>query len=129
MSSSECIDLRICSSRSAAARWRSSYCSSTERPSGVSAASSVAPIAAPYRVSIFSRTDSKVGRHYDGTAAGRFNPACRLVYLDQALSELPLATSILDYVVEADGVTERQAIRLLAQAASPSSGSASGSAC
>ena len=44
---SACIDLRICSSRSAAARWRSSYCSSTERPSGVSAASSVAPIAVP----------------------------------------------------------------------------------
>ena len=32
--SSLCIDLRISSSRSAAARWRASYCSSTVRPSG-----------------------------------------------------------------------------------------------
>jgi ATPase subunit of ABC transporter with duplicated ATPase domains len=54
--------------------------------------------------------------HYDGQAAVRFNPACRLVYFDQAMSALPVTTRILDYVVEAEGVTEKDAIRHLAGA-------------
>src|SRR6187455_1704364 len=54
--------------------------------------------------------------HYDGRAAVRFNPSCRLVYFDQGMRDLPLDTAILDYVLSADGVSERDAIRLLAQA-------------
>jgi len=54
--------------------------------------------------------------HYDGRAAVRFNPSCRLVYFDQSMRDLPLDASILDYVLSADGVSERDAIRLLAQA-------------
>jgi ATPase subunit of ABC transporter with duplicated ATPase domains len=54
--------------------------------------------------------------YYDGTAAVRFNPSCRLVYFDQSMRDLPLDTAILDYVLSADGVTERDAVRLLAQA-------------
>jgi ATPase subunit of ABC transporter with duplicated ATPase domains len=54
--------------------------------------------------------------HYDGTAPVRFNPGARLVYFDQTMRELPLFESILDYVLEAEGVTERDAIRALAQA-------------
>ena len=54
--------------------------------------------------------------HYDSQASVRFNPACRLVYFDQAMRDLPLGTSILDYVVEAEGVTEKDAIRHLAPA-------------
>jgi ATPase subunit of ABC transporter with duplicated ATPase domains len=54
--------------------------------------------------------------HYDGTAAIRFNPSARLVYFDQTMRDLPLRDSLLDYLVEADGVTEREAIRCLAQA-------------
>jgi len=54
--------------------------------------------------------------HYDGRAAVRFNPSCRLVYFDQSMRDLPLDTGILDYVLSADGVSERDAIRLLAQA-------------
>ena len=54
--------------------------------------------------------------HYDGQAAVRFNPACRLVYFDQAMSALPVATKILDYVASAEGVTEKEAIRHLAGA-------------
>ena len=54
--------------------------------------------------------------HYDGQAAVRFNPACRLVYFDQTMSDLPTTTKILDYVVEAEGVTEKDAIRHLAGA-------------
>jgi ATPase subunit of ABC transporter with duplicated ATPase domains len=54
--------------------------------------------------------------HYDGTAAVRFNPSSRLVYFDQAMRDLPVKTAILDYVVEAEGVTEKNAVRLLAQA-------------
>ncbi|MBX9944011.1 MAG: ATP-binding cassette domain-containing protein [Reyranella sp.] len=55
-------------------------------------------------------------QHYDGRAAIRFNPSCRLVYFDQTMRDLPLETTILDYVVGAEGATEKEAVRLLAQA-------------
>ena len=54
--------------------------------------------------------------HYDGTAAVRFNPGARVVYFDQTMRDLPLETGLLDYVLAAQGVTEREAIRCLAQA-------------
>jgi ATPase subunit of ABC transporter with duplicated ATPase domains len=54
--------------------------------------------------------------HYDGQAPIRFNPACRLVYFDQAMQDLPVKTTLLDYVLEAEGTTEKEAIRMLAQA-------------
>src|SRR4029079_15014522 len=44
------------------------------------------------------------------------NPGCRLVYFDQTMHELPVEIAILDYVLQANGVTEKEAIRLLAQA-------------
>src|SRR5216684_7354341 len=47
--------------------------------------------------------------HYDGQATIRFNPSCRLVYFDQSMRDLPLDRSILDYVVEEPGVTEKDA--------------------
>ena len=54
--------------------------------------------------------------HYDGQAPVRFNPSCRLVYFDQSMRDLPIDREILDFVVEAEGVTEKEAIRVLAQA-------------
>jgi ATPase subunit of ABC transporter with duplicated ATPase domains len=57
--------------------------------------------------------------HYDGQSAVRFNPSCRLVYFDQTMRDLPTGMAILDYVVDADGVGEKEAIRLLAQAGFP----------
>jgi len=60
--------------------------------------------------------------HYDGQAAVRFNPSCRLVYFDQAMRDLPTGTAILDYVLGAEGATEKEAIRLLAQAGFPFAG-------
>ncbi len=54
--------------------------------------------------------------HYDGSANVRFNPGARLVYFDQTMRDLPLAESLLTYVLATDGVTEREAIRALAQA-------------
>jgi ATPase subunit of ABC transporter with duplicated ATPase domains len=54
--------------------------------------------------------------HYDGRAAIRFNPATRLVHFDQRMRDLPLKTSLLDYVSEADGVTAKGAMALLARA-------------
>jgi ATPase subunit of ABC transporter with duplicated ATPase domains len=54
--------------------------------------------------------------HYDGTLPIRFNPSARLVYFDQTMRDLPLAESLLDFLVEAEGVTERDAIKCLAQA-------------
>jgi len=54
--------------------------------------------------------------HYDGQAPVRFNPSCRLVYFDQSMRDLPVKTAILDYVLEVEGASEKEAIRLLAQA-------------
>jgi len=54
--------------------------------------------------------------HYDGRSAVRFNPATKLVYFDQSMSDLPVATPIVDYLASVDGATERDAARLLAQA-------------
>jgi ATPase subunit of ABC transporter with duplicated ATPase domains len=54
--------------------------------------------------------------HYDGQAPVRFNPSCRLVYFDQSMRDLPLKTTILDHVLSAEGVGEKEAIRMLAQA-------------
>ena len=58
-------------------------------------------------------------RFYDSAAAIRFNPACRLVYFDQSMRELPLDSSLVDYLVAADGVTEKDALRGLAKAGFP----------
>jgi ATPase subunit of ABC transporter with duplicated ATPase domains len=57
--------------------------------------------------------------HYDGQALVRFNPSCRLVYFDQSMRDLPVATEILDFVVEAEGVTEKEGVRVLARAGFP----------
>ena len=57
--------------------------------------------------------------HYDSLAAVRFNPACRLVYFDQSMRDLPLDRSILDYVVDVPGLGEKDAIRSLAPAGFP----------
>ena len=54
--------------------------------------------------------------HYDSLSPVRFNPACRLVYFDQTMRDLPVDQAILDYVTEADGVGEREAVRALASA-------------
>jgi len=55
-------------------------------------------------------------RHYDGQAAVRFNPSTRLVYFDQAMSDLPLDESIVGYLTSVDGATQKDAARLLAHA-------------
>jgi ATPase subunit of ABC transporter with duplicated ATPase domains len=55
-------------------------------------------------------------QHYDGQAAVRFNPATRLVYFDQAMSDLPLSLSIVDYLTSVEGATHKDAAKVLAQA-------------
>jgi len=57
--------------------------------------------------------------HYDSQAAIRFNPGCRLVYFEQTMRDLPLGRSILDYILEAPGISEQDAIRRLASAGFP----------
>jgi ATPase subunit of ABC transporter with duplicated ATPase domains len=57
--------------------------------------------------------------HYDSLSPVRFNPACRLVYFDQSMRDLPLDQSILDYVVDVPGIGEKDAIRYLAPAGFP----------
>ena len=57
--------------------------------------------------------------HYDGQAPIRFNPKCRLVYFDQRMADLPLKMRVLDYVLAADGATQKDANALLAKAGFP----------
>jgi ATPase subunit of ABC transporter with duplicated ATPase domains len=57
--------------------------------------------------------------HYDGQAPIRFNPQSRLVYFDQRMADLPLKTSLVDYLAEAEGATMREANALLAKAGYP----------
>ncbi|MDO8379042.1 ABC-F family ATP-binding cassette domain-containing protein [Phenylobacterium sp.] len=57
--------------------------------------------------------------HYDGQAPVRFNPQARLVYFDQKMAELPLRTSLLDYLTAVDGATAKDANALLAKAGFP----------
>ena len=61
--------------------------------------------------------------------AGALQPGRRLVYFDQSMGDLPLDQSILDYVVDAPGVGEKEAIAISRRRASRSSASASRSAC
>ena len=64
----------------------------------------------------FAEAYAARGEHYDGAAAIRFNPGCRLAYFDQTMGGLPLGESPLGYLVESDKTGERDAIRALAQA-------------
>jgi ATPase subunit of ABC transporter with duplicated ATPase domains len=55
-------------------------------------------------------------RHYDGQAPVRFNPSMRLVYFDQAMGDLPLHASPLEYLTDIGGVVHQDAVRNLVQA-------------
>jgi ATPase subunit of ABC transporter with duplicated ATPase domains len=57
--------------------------------------------------------------HYDGKAQVRFNPGARLAVFDQAMGDLPLDHSLIEYMTEVDGVGEREAIQALIKAGFP----------
>ncbi len=67
-------------------------------------------------LNVLARAYDPAAQHYDGQGSVRFNPGCRLVYFDQTMAALPLASSVLDYITQAVGVTARDATRALAQA-------------
>ncbi|MBS0547963.1 MAG: ABC-F family ATP-binding cassette domain-containing protein, partial [Proteobacteria bacterium] len=67
-------------------------------------------------LSVLAAAYDPAREHYDSLSPVRFNPACRLVYFDQTLRDLPVTQSILDYVVSAEGVAEKDAVRQLAGA-------------
>jgi ATPase subunit of ABC transporter with duplicated ATPase domains len=57
--------------------------------------------------------------HYDGKAAVRFNPGARLAVFDQAMADLPLDSSLAEYLARIDGVTEHEAVQSLIKAGFP----------
>jgi ATPase subunit of ABC transporter with duplicated ATPase domains len=57
--------------------------------------------------------------HYDGKAQVRFNPGARLAVFDQAMADLPLDASLIEYMSQAPGVGEREAIQALIKAGFP----------
>jgi ATPase subunit of ABC transporter with duplicated ATPase domains len=57
--------------------------------------------------------------HYDGKAKVRFNPGARLAVFDQAMADLPLESSLIEYLAEVDGIGEREAIQALVRAGFP----------
>ena len=58
-------------------------------------------------------------QHYDKAAAIRFNPQCRMVYFDQRMAQLPLKVSLIDYVRQAEDVSLKDGMALLAKAGFP----------
>ena len=55
--------------------------------------------------------------HYDGVSPIRFNPGARLAVFDQKMRELPLKTSLVDYMAQdPGGVSGTAANKILAQA-------------
>ena len=58
-------------------------------------------------------------QHYDKSAAIRFNPQCRMVYFDQRMAHLPLKISLIDYVRQAEDVSLKDGMALLAKAGFP----------
>ena len=65
------------------------------------------------------RTFRAKDAYYDGKAKVRFNPACRLAFFDQSMADLPLGSSLLEYLGAAEGMTEREAIQSLIKAGFP----------
>jgi ATPase subunit of ABC transporter with duplicated ATPase domains len=57
--------------------------------------------------------------HYDGKAQVRFNPGARLAVFDQAMADLPLQASLIEYLAQVDGIGEREAIQALVRAGFP----------
>lgn len=70
-------------------------------------------------LSTLARAFDPQQQHYDGQAPIRFNPQSRLAYFDQKMADLPLKTSLLDYVCSAEGATDRDANALLVKAGFP----------
>ena len=67
--------------------------------------------------------------HYDSQSPVRFNPSCRLVYFDQTMRDLPVDTLDARLRAGGRGLTEKEAIRVLAQAGFPFARLRSRSAC
>ena len=70
-------------------------------------------------LSVLAREFASKDVHYDGKAQVRFNPGARLAVFDQAMADLPLASSLIEYMTEVDGVGEREAIQALIKAGFP----------
>ena len=67
-------------------------------------------------LTLLAKAYDPANKHYDGQAPIRFNPSCRLGYFDQTMRALPLDWSLLAFLIDADGISEREATRALAQA-------------
>ena len=70
-------------------------------------------------LSVLAREFAAKDAHYDGKAQVRFNPGARLAVFDQAMADLPLDASLIEYMCEVDGVGEREAIQALIKAGFP----------
>ena len=70
-------------------------------------------------LSALAREFAAKDAHYDGKAQVRFNPGARLAVFDQAMADLPLDASLIEYMTEVDGVGEREAIQALIKAGFP----------
>jgi ATPase subunit of ABC transporter with duplicated ATPase domains len=70
-------------------------------------------------LSALAREFAAKDAHYDGKAQVRFNPGARLAVFDQAMADLPLDDSLIEYLTEVDGVGEREAIQALIKAGFP----------
>jgi ATPase subunit of ABC transporter with duplicated ATPase domains len=70
-------------------------------------------------LSVLARAWDPDQEHYDGRAKVRFNPATSLVYFDQRMADLPLDTTLRQYIAQVKTVNDAQATGILAKAGFP----------
>ncbi|HWD29787.1 MAG TPA: ABC-F family ATP-binding cassette domain-containing protein [Rhizomicrobium sp.] len=70
-------------------------------------------------LSVLARAWDPDQEHYDGRAPVRFNPATNLVYFDQRMADLPLDTTLRQYVAQVKTVNDAQATAILTKGGFP----------
>ncbi|HEX3916627.1 MAG TPA: ABC-F family ATP-binding cassette domain-containing protein [Caulobacteraceae bacterium] len=70
-------------------------------------------------LSVLAKAFAAKDAHYDGKAPVRFNPGARLAVFDQAMADLPLDDSLVEYMCEVDGIGQKEAIQGLIKAGFP----------
>jgi len=70
-------------------------------------------------LNLLARSYDPNQEHYDGRAAVRYNPANKLVYFEQRMSDLPVELTLREYIAQLKSVTNSGAVAILAKAGFP----------
>jgi ATPase subunit of ABC transporter with duplicated ATPase domains len=70
-------------------------------------------------LNLLARSYDPNQEHYDGRAPVRYNPATKLVYFEQRMSDLPVELTLREYIAQLKSVTNTGAVAILAKAGFP----------